>query len=116
MRQQQDSGRQQGNCLAQSQYCCGPMQKETLDRRRLTALQKNVRYDFPTVANAANTNPNSPWVERRAMFSTNVRAFNASARCHDGHISVMTPLAAGAVPEANGRRKVAAFCQCPSID
>jgi hypothetical protein len=41
------------------------------------------------------------------MFSTSVKAFRASALLEAGHISVMTPLAAGAEPEAKGSRKAA---------
>jgi hypothetical protein len=41
------------------------------------------------------------------MFSTRVRALRASALLDWEHISVMTPFAAGAEPDANGRRAAA---------
>jgi hypothetical protein len=41
------------------------------------------------------------------MFSTRLSAFNALARSEAEHISVMTPFAAGAVPEAKGSKKAA---------
>lgn len=41
------------------------------------------------------------------MFSTRVTAFRASAREDSEHISVITPFAAGAEPDPNGRRKAA---------
>jgi hypothetical protein len=41
------------------------------------------------------------------MFSTSVRAFRASALLEAEHISVMTPFAAGAEPEAKGSKKAA---------
>lgn len=41
------------------------------------------------------------------MFSTSVTAFSASARWEPEHMSVMTPFAAGAVPDPSGRRNVA---------
>lgn len=74
----------------------------------LTALQKNVAYALPTLASAAKTNPNRPCVDRRAMFSTSVTAFRASARCESEHMDVMTPLAAGADPEPKGSKNAAA--------
>jgi len=70
-------------------------------------LQKKVRYDFPISERAAKTKPNKPSVARRAMFSTSVTALRASVLCDLGHISVMTPLAAGADPDPNGRMKAA---------
>ena len=73
----------------------------------LTALQKNVMYDFPTTDKAANTKPKRPCVASLATFSTSVKALSASARLDEAHISVMTPLAAGALPEANGSTKAA---------
>lgn len=81
----------------------------------LTALQKNVRYALPISDRAAKTKPNSPRVARRAMFSTSVTALSASARCDLGHISVMTPLAAGADPEPKGRIKAAEQSQVTSV-
>lgn len=73
----------------------------------LTALQKNVIYALPTPARLENTNPNSPCVDNRAMFSTRVTALRASARCDSEHMSVMTPLAAGAEPDPKGSRNAA---------
>ena len=75
--------------------------------RRRTALQKKVSCALPIWANAAKTKPNKPCVASLAIFSTRVKAFRASALLDAGHISVMTPLAAGAVPEANGSKKAA---------
>ena len=72
-----------------------------------TALQKNVMYALPTPARLANTNPNRPCVASLATFSTRVTALSASVRCDSGHISVMTPLAAGAEPDPKGRRNAA---------
>jgi len=54
-------------------------------------------------------NPNKPRVDSRAKFSTRVMALRASVRCDDGHMDVMTPLAAGADPEPKGRRNEAAY-------
>jgi hypothetical protein len=71
---------------------------------KLTALQKKVRCGFPISARELKTKPNRPSVARRAIFSTRVIALRASARWEDGHISVITPLAAGAEPEPKGRR------------
>lgn len=71
------------------------------------ALQKNVKYELPVSARTLKMNPNKPCVASRATFSTSVMALSASARCDDGHISVMTPFAAGAEPEPNGNRKAA---------
>lgn len=73
-----------------------------------TALQKNVRYARPILAKAANTKPKRPCVANLATFSTKVTALSASALCASVHISVMTPLAAGADPDPNGSRKAAA--------
>lgn len=47
-------------------------------------------------------NPNKPRVDSMAMFSTRVIACSASARSDGAHISVMTPLLAGADPDARG--------------
>lgn len=52
-------------------------------------------------------NPKSPSVDSMAKFSTSVIACSASARFEDGHISVMTPLLAGAEPEASGSKQPA---------
>jgi hypothetical protein len=81
-------------------------------KTKLTALQKNVAYALPTSARLAKTNPNSPCVAKRAMFSTSVTALRASARCDSVHISVMTPLAAGAEPEPKGSKKAATAVRC----
>ncbi len=86
-------------------FALGALNK-TVGRQR-TALQKNVNCALPIWANAAKTKPNKPCVASLAIFSTRVKAFRASALLEAGHISVMTPLAAGAVPEANGSKKAA---------
>lgn len=73
----------------------------------LTALQKKVSLGSPSSENAANMSPKRPCVMSMAALSTSVIPAIASCRCREGHISVITPLAAGADPEANGRRNPA---------
>lgn len=75
----------------------------------LTALQKKVKLGLPISDRDAKMKPKMPCVVRVAALSTRVMALRASWRWWGGHISVMTPLAAGAEPEAKGRRNAAAI-------
>lgn len=51
--------------------------------------------------------PKRPWVINMAELSTRVMAAIASWRWRGGQSSVITPLAAGADPEAKGSKKAA---------
>ena len=70
-------------------------------------LQKNVRLGWPISEKAAYIRPKSPCVSSVAELSTRVMPLSASRREWAGVISVITPLAAGADPDANGSRNPA---------